>query len=298
MKHQQHSVYLDQGAYQLHLKALVPHHTSATPVLMLHGAIENGRIFYSSSGKGLGCFLADAGFMVYSADFAGRGLSKPHVSAGFDQSQHQLICHDIPALIEDVYQRHQQKVSVVCHSWGGVVALAALARQPALLDKVRAIVCFGSKRRISVRSWRKRFQVDLVWNQLCPWLAGRHGYLPARRWKLGADDEPAQFLRDTIHWIRHAHFIDPTDGFDYSAAAHQLKWPPALFFAAVNDLVLGHATDVKLLMQETGLAAAQFRLLGKAQGDGLDYDHISMLTAAQARSGHFRDLVDWLKALS
>lgn len=297
MKHQQHSLYLDQGDYQLHIKALVPHHVSATPVLMLHGAIENGRIFYSGSGKGLGCFLADAGFSVYSADFAGRGLSKPHVSAGFDQSQHQLICQDIPALIADVYQRHQQKVSIICHSWGGVVALAALARQPALLEKVRAIVCFGSKRQISIRSWRKRLQVDWVWNTFCPWLAGKRGYLPARQWKLGADDEPVQFLHDTIHWINHAHFVDPTDGFDYSAAAMQLQWPPALFFAAVNDRVLGHATDVKLLMRETGLVAARFRLLGKAQGDALDYDHISMLTAAQARTGHFRELSDWLKTL-
>ncbi len=61
--------------------------------------------------------------------------------------------------------------------------------------------------------------------------------------------------------------------------------------------MLGHATDVKLLMQESGLAGAQFRLLGKAQGDALDYDHISMLTAAQAKNGHFRDLADWLKTL-
>ncbi|ALZ76216.1 alpha/beta fold hydrolase [Rheinheimera sp. F8] len=295
MKHQQHSIYLDQGVYQLHVKALVPHHASATPVLMLHGAIENGRIFYSQSGKGLGCFLADQGFSVYCADFAGRGLSRPHVSSGFDQNQHQLICQDIPALIEDIYARHQQKVSIVCHSWGGVVALAALARQPELLAKVRAIVCFGSKRRISVRSWRKSLQVDWVWNKFCPWLAGKRGYLPARQWKLGADDEPVQFLRDTIHWIRQPHFVDPTDNFDYSAAAQQLHWPPAMFFAAVNDLVLGHATDVKLLMQETGLHQAQYRLLGKAQGDALDYDHISMLTSAKARTGHFAELAEWLK---
>lgn len=31
---------------------------SGPPVLMLHGAIENGRIFYSESGKGLAPYLA------------------------------------------------------------------------------------------------------------------------------------------------------------------------------------------------------------------------------------------------
>jgi len=298
MKHQQHSSYLDFGRYQLHLKTLVPHHPSATPVLMLHGAIENGRIFYSNSGKGLGCYLADQGFTAYCVDFAGRGLSKPHVSSGFDQTQHQLISQDIPALIDEIYQRHQQKVSVICHSWGGVVALAALARQPLLVDKVRAVVCFGSKRRISVRSWRKTVQVDFIWNLLCPWLARQHGYLPAKRWKLGADDEPVQFLRDTIDWIRQERFIDPADGFDYSAAAHQVAWPPAWFFAAVDDQVLGHAIDVKLLMQESGLTDARFRLLGKKHGDAVDYDHISMLTAGAAKAGHFRDLAAWLLTLS
>ena len=68
-----------------------------------------------------------------------------------------------------------------------------------------------------------------------------------------------------------------------------------MFFAAVNDLVLGHPTDVKLLMQETGLHQARYRLLGKAQGDALDYDHISMLTSAKARTGHFAELTEWLK---
>ncbi|HEY9044239.1 MAG TPA: alpha/beta hydrolase, partial [Rheinheimera sp.] len=77
MKHQQSSLYLDLQQYQLHLRRLMPMQQGIAPVLMLHGAIENGRIFYSHSGKGLGCYLADNGFMVYCADFAGRGLSKP-----------------------------------------------------------------------------------------------------------------------------------------------------------------------------------------------------------------------------
>jgi pimeloyl-ACP methyl ester carboxylesterase len=297
MKHQQTSLYLDQGSYQLHLKALVPHKVSQAPVLMLHGAIENGRIFYSSSGKGLGCFLADRGFPVYCADFAGRGLSRPHVSEGFDQNQHQLICQDIPALIDELYQRHQQKISLICHSWGGVVAVAALARQPALTDKVRALCCFGSKRRISVSSLSKKLQIDFVWNRLGPWLVRRHGYLPAKRWRLGADDEPGRFLLDTIHWIQADAFVDPTDGFDYSAAGQQLQWPPCRFFAAVNDKVLGHPQDVQALMRESGVPLQQYRLLGKKAGDAQDYDHISMLTSPLAVQGHFSELADWLAAL-
>lgn len=295
MKHQQVSSYLDLGDYQLHWRALLPHQAEHGPVLMLHGAIENGRIFYSQTGKGLGCYLADRGFTVYCADFAGRGLSKPHVSSGFEQSQQQMICQDIPRLINEVYQRHQQKVRLIGHSWGGVVLLAALARTPALLDQVAGIATFGSKRRITVRSLGKTVQIDWVWNRLAVALAARYGYLPARQWRLGADDEPAQYLRDTVQWINSESFTDCSDGFDYAAAAAKLQWPPAWFFAAVRDKVLGHPADVRLLMQETGLAQARFSLLGKAQGAPHDYDHISMLTHPSARQSHFAALADWLK---
>jgi len=295
MKHQQSSEYLDLQQYQLHLRKLTPLHISQAPVLMLHGAIENGRIFYSQHGKGLGCYLADQGFTVYCADFAGRGLSKPAVGPAFNHSQHQLICQDIPALIQHLYQRHQQKIHLICHSWGGVVLAASLARFPALLDKVQNNVFFGTKRRISVKSTAKTLQIDLLWNKVSPWLCKRYGYLPAKSWRFGADNEPAQFLLDTVHWINNPHFVDPTDQFDYAKAAQQLQWPPSWFFAAVNDKILGHPDDVRLFMAESNLLDARFSLLGKAQGDALDYDHISMLTHPQAVQGHFQTLSDWLK---
>ena len=37
---------------------------NAPPALMIHGSVENGRIFYSNSGKGFAPFLADQGFDV------------------------------------------------------------------------------------------------------------------------------------------------------------------------------------------------------------------------------------------
>jgi len=297
MKHQQNSQYLDLSAYQLHIRRLMPLQPAYAPVLMLHGAIENGRIFYSHSGKGLGCFLADHGFMVYCADFAGRGLSKPHVSQGFSQSQQQMIVRDIPALIEHIYQLHQQKVIVIAHSWGGVVTAAALARFAHLNEKVAAKVCFGTKRVISVNTLERKFKIDLVWNTLAPWLSRKNGYFPARKWRMGADDEPGQFLTDTVEWIKGAPFTDLNDQFDYAAASTQANWPPVWHFAAQNDRLLGHPDDVKAFIAETS-PQARFTLLAKAQGYQQDYDHISMLTHPQAAQDHFIELRDWLLQLS
>ena len=296
MKHQQSSLYLDLEHYQLHLRRLLPLNSSVRPVLMLHGAIENGRIFYSHSGKGLGCFLADQGFSVYCADFAGRGQSKPSLAQGLQQNQQQMITRDIPALIKHVYQLHQQPIVLIAHSWGGVVAAAAMARFPELGAMVAAKVWFGSKRGISVNSLERKLKIDWVWNRLAPWLSQKAGYFPARKWKLGADDEPAAFLKDTVSWIKGAPFTDLTDNFDYARASAQMNWPPVWHFAAKNDRLLGHPDDVRAFVNETA-PHARFSLLSKANGNRQDYDHISMLTHPDATRDHFCQLRDWLLQL-
>lgn len=298
MKHQQSSVYVDLQQYQLHLRRLIPLQGALSPVLFLHGAIENGRIYYSQSGKGLACYLADQGFIGYCADFAGRGLSQPSLSTGFNQSQHDVITRDIPALIEFVYQQHQQPLTVIAHSWGGVLLAASLSRFPGLVDKVRAKVYFGTKRVISVRSLERKIKIDLVWNKIAPWLGRKYGYVPARQWRFGADNEPTTFLADTINWIKGAPFTDLTDGFDYAAASQQTAWPPSWHFAAVNDTVLGHPADVQHFIKETGQHNGKYTLLSRAQGYLQDYDHISMLTHPRANDDHFAHLNQWLLNLA
>lgn len=296
MKHQQSSEFVDLTDYQLHLRRLAPLQRQHAPVLMLHGVIENSRIFYSSNGKGLGCYLADQGFAVYCADFPGRGLSVPAVSADFNHSQHQLICRDIPALIDQLYDRYQQKIHLICHSWGGVLLVASLARFPHLLAKVQSCCYFGTKRQISVQSIGKRWQIDTLWNRLAPWLCQKYGYLPAKQLRFGADNEPAQFLQDTVQWIKPSAFTDPTDQFDYARAAQQVVWPASWFIAGARDYILGHPTDMQLFMAESALSHARYTLLGKAQGDAVDFDHIGMLTHPAAVHGHFPRLASWLTA--
>lgn len=296
MKHQQTSLYLDLAQYQLHIRRLLPLQQGTAPVLMLHGALENGRIFYSHSGKGLGCYLADHGFMVYCPDFAGRGLSRPHVTEGFSQSQHQMIVRDIPALIEHIYHLHQQPVILIAHSWGGVVATASLARFPALTTMIAAKVCFGTKRVISVQSLERRLKINLIWNTVAPWLSNKYGYFPARRWRMGADDEPQQFLQDTVQWIKGKPFTDITDNYDYANSSKQANWPPVWHFAAQNDRLLGHPQDVKAFIAET-VPDARFTLLAKSTGYQRDYDHINMLTHPAAIHDHFAELRTWLLQL-
>lgn len=297
MSQDQASLFLQQSGYKLHIRQIAAKTSHLAPVLYLHGAVENGRIFYSKKGKGLACYLAEQGFEGYAADFAGRGLSQPTLATGFQQDQQQMICQDIPALINFVYQRHQQKIIVICHSWAGVLAAACLARFPELSDKICAKICFGTKRVISVKSLARSFKIDFCWNTLAPWLGAKYGYVPAKRWRLGADDEPVQFLRDTVRWIGGAPFVDCTDQFDYQFACQHAPWPPVWHFAAANDVLLGHPDDVRAFITETQQHQARFTLLCSKNGYRYPYDHISMLTAEQAKQEHFFELSQWLKQL-
>ena len=54
---------------------------------MVHGMVEDGRIFYHKSGKGLACYLAKQGYDVYVVDLRGIGQSTPKISADSDHGQ-------------------------------------------------------------------------------------------------------------------------------------------------------------------------------------------------------------------
>lgn len=164
----QTSLYLPYRDGELHLRQLLPAIVdfSKPPILMLHGAMSNGRVFYSQSGRGLGCFLANAGFVVYVLDTAGRGLSLPKISRDFTLGQGEVIREQLPLVQQYVLAIHKQvceeqgksspsQVHWCAHSWGGVLMASALARYPELQQSVRSLLTFGSKRTIRVKSFKK-----------------------------------------------------------------------------------------------------------------------------------------------
>ena len=58
----QQSLFVPCGEHRLHVRHIQPGvAVHADPILMVHGAIENGRIFYTESGKGLPAFWLATG---------------------------------------------------------------------------------------------------------------------------------------------------------------------------------------------------------------------------------------------
>lgn len=293
-KMEQHSLFIRDGEHHLHLRHIYNVRGGA-PVLMIHGAIENGKIFYTESGKGLGCYLAECGFDVYVADMRGRGKSTPAIATQHDHDQHDQITRDLPMMVDFIQRETCQNLHMIGHSWGGVLMASAMVRFPQMLEKLRTQVCFGTKRSVSAKNIERLFKIELVWKRFALFVAKQKGYLPAKDYKIGSDDETLGSLFQSIQWVKQSHWIDPKDGFDYGRAAQTTVWPPTWHFAASKDHALGHPQDIQRFIDETGNQDANYTLLGVNNGNKLDYDHINMLTHPNAREDHFPVLVEWLR---
>lgn len=266
------------------------------PVLMLHGAIENGRIFYSESGKGLAPFLARSGFDVYVIDLRGHGASTPPIDRTSRFGQTEAITEDIPACIEAVRRlRGQVPQQWIAHSWGGVLFSSVLARFPEYTGQVASLIYFGSKRTIRVWNLHRILKVDLVWKWVCPLACLIAGYLPARQLWIGSDSETATFYRQSAAWVQNDAWVDSGDGFDYGAAVSKIALPPIWYIAAQNDHALGHPRDVQDFMASAGKQECRYTLLSRTNGNRHDYDHIDMLTHPDAVDDHFPLVLEWLR---
>jgi len=289
----QQSLYIHSEKYKLHLRHISKNSTG-TPVLMVHGVMENGHIFYTKKGKGLACHLAEQGFDVYVADFRGRGKSTPIISDKSDFGQFEAITQDIPMFLDYITQKTNKAMHLVSHSWGGVLLASCLARYPERLSQVLSNTCFGTKRSVSVKSVEKFLKVNVFWNNFAIKLANKNGFLDAKRYGIGSDNETKKSLVQSVAWVKKGAWIDPHDSFNYEEAAKKISWPPSWHFTGVKDKVLGHEQDVKAFIAESSNHHAKFNLLAKKNGNALDYDHINILTHQQAVTDHFPLLVEWL----
>lgn len=291
---EQESIYTQVGEHRLHMRRFYKN-PEGQPIWMVHGSIEDGHIFYSSSGKGLAPFLAAQGFDVFVADLRGRGKSTPPINKNSRWGLAENLKQDFPAYIEKIKEiKGDQPQHWMAHSWGGVLQLAYLGRfrSPAT---VASLTFFGSKRRISTFSLKKLFQVDIMWNHFSRLLVWKYGYLPAKKFKMGSESESDRSHSETHQWVVEKDWRDWHDGFDYRVGLSNTELPPLLSLTGANDQVLGHPHDVRVLVEETGSPTAKVQVVGKAEGFMHDYDHINLLTHPDAPKDHFQTVLHWLK---
>lgn len=291
------TIHLPFESHLLALHRFVSGKSTFPPVLLIHGSIENGKIFYSRSGKGFAPFLARAGFDVFVADLRGKGDSRPSVSRGFKASQTDTITREIPFLVNQVLNiSGADSLHFCAHSWGGVLLLSSYALH--YKDwKVKSMVFFGTKRRIGIFNVNRFKTIDLGWSLFGTLITGLFGYLPAKKLKMGSENEPNLFYFQVNRWVYSKKWTDPETGTDYGSILRSIKLPPIYLFTGKNDKLLGHPEDVKRLAAEIGRPEA-VRILSRAKGYRHDYNHINILTHPDAVYDHFQEVKKLLERFS
>ena len=278
---------------KLHLKRIYSNPTG-NPVFMVHGSIENGKIFYTEKGKGFACYLANKGYDVFVADLRGRGQCEPQISKNSDYGLTEILWEDFPKYISKIKELKGDTPQIwVSHSWGGCLFLAYLARR--FKDThVKAMVFFATKRRINIFGLKKFYMVDLIWNLLAKLIIAIKGYLPAKKIGLGSDDETKKTHYETNIWVYSKKWLDWNDNFNYAEALKEVDLPPILTITGANDKILGNPIDVEILMKECGAKDYTFNIISKANGFKNDYDHIDIMTHKDAPEDHFEYVNNWL----
>lgn len=271
---------------------------NGTPVFLLHGAIENGHIFYSKNQKGLAPFLAEHGFDVYIGDLRGRGKSTPPISRNSHYGQTEAIDEDIPAFIEQIIKlRGEVPQFWVAHSWGGVLLSSYLAKHEKYRHLVKGMVYFATKRSVRVINFHRFFMIDFMWNIFGTFLTKIYGYLPAKTWRYGSDNETLKSHAHSVAWVKPSPWVDPDDQFDYGTAIKKIKLPPILYLTGAKDYCLGNKSDVIDFIEESDCKSAKFILLSKKNGHRHDYNHINILTHPDARDDQFKLVLEWMQNL-
>jgi len=266
------------------------------PVLLVHGSLENGRIFYTERGKGLAPFLAEKGFDTYTMDWRGKGRSTPAIRRGHRYGQTEFIKEDLERVFEAIKaKRGQYPICVVGHSWGGVLLSSFLLRHPKFLGVVKGMVYFGTKRRISVKSWKRFVGIELVWRLLGNLLCTVFGYFNTKVIRLGVEGDTTRFFRQITFWVKNNPWVDPDDGFSYEAAANDLQLPPTLYLTGAGDQYLGNPIDVQRFIDESGLHEYEFHVCGLENGYQVDYGHVDLLTHTKAREEVYPMVSDWFR---
>ncbi|WP_404344119.1 alpha/beta fold hydrolase [Pseudoalteromonas mariniglutinosa] len=287
------------GAQTLHLRRIYKADTNGPAVFFMHGAVENGKIFYTHSNKGLAPFLAEHGYVCYVADLRGRGDSKPVISKYANYGQTEAILEDIPAFLAKITELEGQAAKYwVAHSWGGVLMNSVFARFPHYIESVSACAYFGSKRSLYNHHPSKYLQGNVIWYGLAPIMAKKYGFLPAKKLKWGSDDETRKSHYQSMQWAKRKPWIDSDDGFDYGKALQDKQLPPTLHIAGVKDKALCQPIDIAKFIAESGVGTQTMKVYGRKYGHHLDYDHINMLTHPSARHDQFTDLLDWFATYS
>lgn len=287
------------GRDPLHIRRLADN-PDGPPVMLLHGLLEDGTLFYPREGKGLAHYLAQHGFDVYVPDFHGKGGNWTPLSRWFSCRVSDAVTLIMPAILEAIENlRGMNPVYWFCHGWGGVLANHFLARYPGHRAAINGLIYFGTYRMASPQALPRRVWADGLHGWSAELLARMRGFIPGRLLRSGPRNQFHGIALDSFSWLQEQSWHDTELPFDYgNALSKGLDYPPALYFASRNDLGYCTPRHVKAFMNEVSAHNGHLVILGEKEGNLHNYSHREMLTHQDAVRDHFPFMVNWIEEMS
>lgn len=287
-----------RDGWRLHAEILAPQSPRAVAVVG-HAMFANRRTLDRPRGGGLVSHLASRGIAVIWFDLRGHGESGPTASQGGKWSYDDLVEGDVPAMVAFARERFPSlPLTCLGHSLFGHATLAHLSRHAAPIDKLvllasnfvhsewglRAYADKGSSiiNRQATRHWLAAAPRLATLGSLIMVMAAISravGYFPARRLKLGSDDEAAPYIYDFWRNLKRREWHS-RDGFSYDAARAKVT-TPILAIAGAGDRLLAPPDQAHTLVAPC--PNAQFHVAGKSSGLDFDPGHMELALDQRCR---------------
>ncbi|HSN92479.1 MAG TPA: alpha/beta fold hydrolase, partial [Anaeromyxobacteraceae bacterium] len=244
-----------------------------------HAMLVDRRTLDRPRGRGLVSVLAARDIAVLWPDLRGHGQSGPSASEGGDWGYDDLVEMDVPALVRTAQARFRGiPVYAVGHSLFGHVSLAYAARHPSVpLAGIALLSC-----NMPNPEWRRRRTSRLVKGALTEVLTGVGrivGRFPARRLRIGSNDESLGYVRDLARCWRVGDW-QARDGFSYYAALPNVRTRVRAWVGA-GDRLMSSPADARGFVAP--LPGARLDVVGRQTGLPFDPGHMGTVLDERAR---------------
>lgn len=235
----------------------------------------------------MAAYLAAAGYDGWTLEVREHGESRRRGMEPRETSFDTWVNFDVPAAIDYVYQQTQRPLFWVGHSIGGVLIYAYLSRYPKAEEKLRGIVSFASQAHHAGSSLKGRAMIYFTMA-----ISRLLGYFPARRLRLGPEDEFRGVLAQWAGWNLRRRWLS-LDGYDYFSGLRRIQ-TPVLALVGGGDHLLAPESGCRALFEALGSRDKQIIKFSQANGHAEDYDHLSIVIGKSAPMEIWPAVESWL----
>jgi len=263
-------------------------------VLAGHAMMVNAKSLDRPKGAGFLSYLAKQGFLVLGADLRGHGNSGTPVSQGGNWSYDDLVQKDVPAFLELARSfAPDKKIIVIGHSLFAHAATAWLGLNPGAPIDAMVLVSSNLWLRRDEPKFTNRIKKDF---QIAAMSLLFHlfGCFPAKKLKMGTDDEAAGYLRQFLNVYYKSAWTSADGKIDYRAVLNNIK-TPLLVVTGKGDTLWCTPYSARNFHKNVPERWIAFWNVGKGNF-GLDFDpgHMDILTKARSEP-LWKAISDWIK---